>query len=194
MTKETLDSDEAELAAYNERWATVEREFFKLETLQRYADEYSPGFREYEKGQLTDDQLVARLRQEMSQGPDPWYERVKAGAVSFKRVHLVDLPLSPYLWYEIKSYELSRELGEQIFILARDKAQGLGGVPLEDLMMFDDSSVLVQHYDAETGKWLYTDLFEGAEEVRPYVVLRDELLHRAESLEEFMARQSEPAT
>lgn len=187
MLDSRFTTDEEEFASYNERWSHLKREFFKLETLQRYADEFSPGFSEYALGRITDEELVVQLREAMTSGPDPWYDRVQQEGLKYNRVHIVDLPLSAYLRYELKSYDISRELGEHIFLITTQEAQKVGSSLLAtDFIMFDDEAVFVQHYDEASGDWQYTELVEDPAVVARYGAVRAALLEKALPMEDFL--------
>jgi hypothetical protein len=186
MVRKRFNADDEEAASYDEHWARIRCEFFKLETLQLYADDYSPGFRDYAIGDIGDGELVRRLRAAMAAEPDPWREKVRVEGLCYNRVHVVDLPLSQYLRYEINSYRISAELGERIFLITRADACALAPqVPIGDFIMFDSGVVLAQYYD-ESGTWLYTDLLEDPQEVAGYVSFKTALLQRATPFEEFL--------
>lgn len=73
---------------------------------------------------------------------------IEAGR-SMRRVHIVDLPLSQYMRFEIECcYRDTGRAGEQIRLLEREKLPvGVPNAALEDFWLFDDSTVMVNDYD-----------------------------------------------
>jgi hypothetical protein len=84
-------------------------------------------------------------------------------------VHIVDLPLSQYLEFEIKAaYRYTGEAGEEISLLDRAKLPGeLRALAVEDFWLFDDRVVMVQEYSPE-GQLLRARVSEDPGEVARY--------------------------
>lgn len=103
---------------------------FRLEARQRYNVPYEDELvRDFEAGKPPPDneeitRYEAMLRRLRTEGKRP------------RRVHVIELPLTPYLRYELDSYRWSIEAGEEIFIADRDRHPDLAELT-EDFMLFD---------------------------------------------------------
>ncbi len=129
-----------------DEWSNKFRAFrisaFRLETLQAYAEpnESSP-FHQYLRGA----------------NPPPswtqeWCEMVEnhvASGRSMRRIHVVDVPLSDYMKFEIKCcYVYTGASGENIRLVDRAKlSPELQALTREDFWLFDASMVMVNDYD-----------------------------------------------
>lgn len=124
-------------------FTTFKQSAFRLETLQSYAEpsESSP-FNQYERGELPDPSFMADWCQLASQHT--------ASGRAIRRVHIVDLPLSNYMKFEIEHcYKHSEAAGEEIRLLERSKLSGeILKFTREDFWLFDGSTVMVNDYDA----------------------------------------------
>ena len=186
MPQKLLVGDEG-LKYYIQLWKSIKRSFFKLETLQTYATSLSPGWEEFQRGDM--EELRSRLREMLGGDPARPYQKLKDGRVKFQRVHIVQVPLSEYLWYEIESYRISTELGEEILFVTQKEANNIDvPVPLRDFLMFDDETVILHNFTA-TGEFQGSELLEGEDEVGAYVQLKQALLERGVPLEEFLENQ-----
>ncbi len=131
----TLD----DLGAVVERAARVEREMFRLETLQAYDVAYE-----------VDAYTVFQARGVVDLTPGRWQGLVSAHVAagrSCRRVHVVHEPLSDYLRYELAGpYTRSALAGEQIRLCVVEPGAWPDGVPDYDFWLFDDE-VWVMDYD-----------------------------------------------
>ncbi|MEE2048908.1 DUF6879 family protein [Nocardiopsis tropica] len=135
---------------------------------------------------------LERFRAGLSQDPSwlcPWAERVRAirarGAL-FRRVHVVDEPLSEYLVFEMTcAYPSNAQAGEEIGILSRTAAEKLG-VPEEDYWLFDDDRTGVMVY-GENGALVHVEVNADPEIVREHVRRREAALANAVPLQRYMA-------
>jgi hypothetical protein len=77
--------------------------------------------------------------------------QVTAAGTRIYRVHVVDLPLTPYLCYEMAAYQENLAAGEEVFIAARSSHRSLAGLR-EDFVLFDPGTghqaVVWMRYDA----------------------------------------------
>jgi formylmethanofuran dehydrogenase subunit A len=109
--------------------------------------------------------------------------------VRLQRLHVVDLPLTPYLRYELSAYDMNVEAGEEILVADRAWHPDLAELT-QDFALFDAEtshpSVVWMHYDAvgKPGEYDYT---EDPADVARGIHLRDVALARAVPLEEFRA-------
>jgi hypothetical protein len=105
-------------------------EAFRLETRQRYniADE-APLIRAFQEGKpQPENESVARHNTSVN-------ALCAAGKRDY-RVHVIELPLTPYLRYELDAYRDNVEAGEEIFIADRSWHSDLAEL-IEDFMLLD---------------------------------------------------------
>ncbi|GAA0840578.1 DUF6879 family protein [Streptosporangium amethystogenes subsp. fukuiense] len=101
----------------------------------------------------------------------PWQERLKLlipRGVRMRRVHVVELPLSEYVRWEMESYARNSTFGEEIRLVEHERAPE--GVPATDFWLFDESTVVLMHYNDE-GELTGRELHQG--DARAYVLARD---------------------
>lgn len=162
------------------------REAFRLETLQRYVvDEEAPRIAAFRRGSA---------RPERSVRTSPWLRRIAtttAAGKSWKRIHVVDLPLSEYLQYQVLGYVESQAAGEQVRLLQRtasvDTTSG-------DFWLFDggtaDAYAIALHYDDE-GRYVGADLVTDPTRLDYYREVRD-VWNGGTPLNEFLAHLPQP--
>lgn len=178
MTPEELDQ-------CFERFTT---DVFRLETLQRYnvpAEE--DRIRSWRDG---------RPRPERSVRTSPWLRRIAvstAAGKSWRRVHLVDHPLSEYLRYEIVGYVESAAAGEEILLADRATHPDLSAMDL-DYWMFDadgpHSFVVQMRYDRDD-RWVGADYTEDPGVLARCRAQRDIALRYAVPLNVYLAENKE---
>ncbi len=129
-----------------DEWSAMFQSFkqsaYRLETLQAYAEpsESSP-FNQYRRGTRPDPSFMA-----------DWCSLVKGhvdAGRSMRRVHIVDLPLSEYMKFEIECcYKDTGLAGEDIRLLDRvNLSPELLKITQEDFWFLDGSTVVVNDYD-----------------------------------------------
>lgn len=104
-------------------------------------------------------------------GVTAWQERLTTlipRGVRMRRVHVVDLPLSEYVRWEMESYARNAKFGEEIRILPRRQAPLT--LPDIDFWLFDERAVALMHYDDE-GELTARELYQG--DAQAYVLARD---------------------
>ena len=113
------------------------------------------------------------------------YKKIKEKGIKFRRVHIVDLPLTSYMQYELESYQISAELGEEIRIISMDTINNLEfPINLQDYLMFDEKIVVLHFYDNKA-YWQSGVYIDNPEEVAPYVRAKELLLNNSVPLETF---------
>lgn len=129
-----------------EEWSSMFQSFkqsaYRLETLQAYAEAGESGpFNQYLKGVLP----PPNWTQEWC---DMTRSHIDAGR-TMRRVHIVDLPLSNYMKFEIEcGYVYNDKAGEAVRLLDRKKlSPELLKITQEDFWFFDNSTVMVNDYD-----------------------------------------------
>jgi len=122
------------------------REVFRMEARQQYAVEAEAAQMEaFAEGRpLPRDPAVERSMDVIRQA--------RAAGTRVYRVHVVDLPLTPYLRYEMAAYRENLAAGEEVFIAARSWHRDLAGIT-EDFVLFDPGigrqAVVWMRYDAD---------------------------------------------
>lgn len=119
---------------------------FRLETLQQYTSpaESEQIRRFYESKSLLPSREVAKSM-------DTIRDLTSAGKRLY-RVHVIDLPLTSYMRYEIAAYAENIKVGEDVLIAVRDWHENLRDLT-EDFIMFDPEtskpSVVWMHYNEQ---------------------------------------------
>jgi hypothetical protein len=115
---------------------------FRLETLQAYAETSESGpFHQYQRGSPPDAAFL-----------NDWCQMVRNHITSGKamrRIHVVDVPLSEYMKFEIECcYIHTGAAGEDIRLIDRSKLSSEHlKLITEDFWFFDSSTVMVNEYD-----------------------------------------------
>jgi hypothetical protein len=128
----STESDRSELTAeaFDEEFDRFVRTAFRLETRQDYTGATGPGYDYWRRGEPLP---------ERSPRTSPWLARVAATTPAGKcwqRAHLVELPLSEYMQYEMVLYAENVAAGEDIRIANRD-AHPVLGMLTQDFWLFD---------------------------------------------------------
>jgi hypothetical protein len=154
------------------------REAFRLETRQVYAVlAESAQFRAFAEGRpLPPDPHVDRSMQVI---------RTTASAgVRIHRVHVVDLPLTMYLRYELAAYRENVAAGEDVRIAVRSWHPGLAGLT-EDFILFDGQAMVWMRYDHQ-GRLTGRDYSDSASDLAMAVLQRDVAVAHSVPLGEFV--------
>jgi hypothetical protein len=161
-------------------YSQATREAFRLETRQVYAvPAESAQFRAFTEGRpLPADPHVNRSMQVIS--------TAASSGVLIRRVHVVDLPLTSYLRYEMAAYAENIDAGEDVRIAVRSWHPDLAA-PTEDFVLFDpgsDRQVMVwMRYD-DQGRLTGRDFGTGSD-LALAVWQRDMTLAHSVPLSEF---------
>lgn len=125
---------------------------------------------------------------ERSVRTDPWMQRIARTAVAgkaWKRVRVVDEPLSEFERYELISLVEAQAVGDENFIVLRRE---VGPVP--DMWLFDadmpERHAVLMDYDPQ-GKWRGCRLVTDGHEMIPLVNAWNRALTLAEPLAYFLA-------
>jgi hypothetical protein len=153
------------------------REAFRLETRQVYAvPAESAQFRAFTEGRpLPPDPHVNRSMQVIS--------AAASAGVRIHRVHVVDLPLTAYLRYEMTAYGENVDAGEDIRIAVRSWHPGLAGLT-EDFVLFDGQAMVWMRYDHQ-GQLTGRDYSDDAADLALAARQRDLALAHSAPLSEF---------
>lgn len=157
---------------------------FRMETLQRYTvDSETERIRAFLRGEPRPDRSVRT---------SPWLRRVAvttADGKHWSRVHILDLPLSDYLRYQLVGYVESAAAGEEIRIALRREHPELA-VLREDFWLFDggtpDAYAIAMQFDSD-GRPLGHELVTDPARLDAYQRARAAAWDASVTLNEFVA-------
>ena len=133
---------------------------------------------------------AGRPRPERTVRTSPWLARIAVSTViggkSWRRVRVLDDPLTEYQRYQLDSYVASQATGEQIRVARR---AAVGDVD-PDVWVFDsdtpDAFAAVMSYDAD-GRWLGFDVVDDPDEVAAHAARVSAVEQHTVPLNEFLA-------
>jgi hypothetical protein len=159
------------------------QEAFRLEARQLYAvPAESAQVQAFGEGRpLPPDPRIARSMQVI--------RAVAAAGVLIHRVHIMDLPLTPYLRYEMAGYAENVASGEDVRIAVRSWHQDLATLN-EDFVLFDPGSdhpaMVWMRYDGE-GRLVGRDYSDNASDLAKATRQRDAALAHSIPLRKFVS-------
>ena len=144
---------EAEL---DQLWDGLEREAFRLETLDRYTVPHEADVvHRYVTG-------APHQETDFARGWADYVAGMTARGITYHRVHVVHSPLSEYLRYECEwGYTRYTQRGERAYILDTAEAARPGEVPDYDFWLLDDTHVIRMHYDPD-GSFIGAELLPAS--------------------------------
>ncbi|GIF05323.1 DUF6879 family protein [Actinoplanes siamensis] len=154
-----LDFDEFGVA-FASAWSQLKSRFLKLECWQRYWEaEGNRSQTAYDRGDIDTARELLRAEAEVDR---PLYQDIRTRGIEYARVRLVQEPLTPYLKYELLSYRIRADLGENIEVVRRDDDARLPSEGHFDFLLFDRTTALIHDYGSaevgrQTGGWLTRD-------------------------------------
>lgn len=180
-------SDHWEVIPVGEYWAeqfkSFKAEAFRLEVLQAYGEPSEhKAFDMFLSGRPPGREFIA-----------DWCDMVSAhreSGKSMSRVHLVNLPLSDYMKFEIEcAYKYTQEAGERIYLLDSSQVPAEQASCLqEDFWLYDDERVMVQEYTPE-GRLEHARLTDEPQLVSHYISVKAYVLGIAEPVSSFYLRE-----
>ena len=163
---------------------------FRLETLQRYdvpaeADRIA-AWREH------------RPMPERSPRTNPFLRRVAettAAGKQWSRVHVLDLPLSEYVRFELETYRESARAGERVWLVGRGADPALSHLH-RDFWLFDAGTrhavAVLMEYDQD-GRYLDATVTTDRDDIMACTAARDLALRHAVPLDRYLGREAEVA-
>lgn len=157
---------------------TIDRSWFRLETLQIYAVDYERA--EYERF-LGEGRFDRPL--------DDWQRMINRhaqGGRSLERVHVVVEPLTDYLRYEFAAYQQNAAAGENIQLIPVTASTWPDELPRDtDFWLFDDAEVWDMRYDPD-GRFLEATRSDSHSHIVDCRRWRDEALRLAVPLANYV--------
>lgn len=136
---------------WREFFDSMTRDSFRLETLPVYrVPQEEEAIRRFLAGEPVSREVTAA-----------WTRRVRAYLDSGRRVawvHALTRPLTPYLRFEFEHYRHNVGAGEEVRILDLTERE-IPGLPKQDYWLFDDSRVVLMHYE-EDGTQISREVFD----------------------------------
>ncbi len=152
---EYFSSPETFFANFSEAWKNVKSQVLKLETKDEYDEGDDPSYKLLKQGKFqeaisyfkTDELINVEL-----------YKSLSERKIDFVRCRPVKFPISEYVKYEFKAYELNNKHGEKIYCVEYDTLREVfEKLALHDFMVFDSSIAFIHDYDANgkiQGGWI----------------------------------------
>jgi hypothetical protein len=134
------DQDKGKLKfdiVFDELWDNTQKSLFKLEVLPDYSEDHNKLFDLFRANKISE------LHNE-------WLLLFGKEKFSFKwrRVHIVDLPLTEYLRFEIECYKVWSELGVEVYFQTFENIKHVCYKPIfEDFLIFDEKQVIVNEFN-----------------------------------------------
>jgi hypothetical protein len=174
-------------AEFTRAWSRLEWRFLKLECWQAYQEfEASESQAAYQRGDVN---AARELLQQEAAADRPLYEDVERRHIEYARVRLLQEPLSPYLEYELLSYRIRADMGENIEVVTCEPTLRLPDEQHFDFLLFDRRTALIHDYGTgeigrQTGGWLAREpqVIAGLEEIAATLRLK------AVPLQEYLAK------
>ncbi len=156
---------------------------FRLETLQCYS-----GSSEDEAFDAWRRTGTVPLTEELRQWCERIGRRVQAGC-RVERVHVVTEPLTPYVHFELASYEPNVSAGEDVRIIpVRGDGNWPAGVPSgADFWLVDVRHLWSMRY-APDGEWLGAELVTDPEQIAQACAVRDAALAQSQPWSDYYTR------
>ena len=157
-------------------WDQIGQRFFKVERLQAYAEPGDPSYEAFLRGDM--ESAVAHLEERIGGEAELFLDMCRRH-FQYVRLRMVELPLTPYLRYEFKSYPIGARYGQRVVVLNLEDGDNRATFSdVGELMVFDDFACMIHDYDAE-GLMKGTWIIEGKDGVAPYVELVNRLEERS---------------
>ncbi|MER6665977.1 DUF6879 family protein [Amycolatopsis japonica] len=167
-------------------WKTNKNACWKLERQQTFRELNNPSWEASSRGDWPRAlELLQKGRPEVKE----YQERILAHGFEFRRVRVVEEPITPYLIWELNSLLIRHEYGERIRIITPDLIKNLEpNGPLPEIVVIGTDCVYQVLYDSD-------GLAEGAiqstnkKEIKLWIELIAELYQKGEDINQFHDRK-----
>ncbi len=123
---------------FDDTWNGTKKDFYKLETSQVYACDMDSNYQDYLNGNYNN---LTNIFKNFYQD---WGLMLKKSNIKMKRLHLIDVPLSDYLNYEMYFYLINENAGEKIRCLSFDKIKER---KMDDFIIFDKDKIIINEHN-----------------------------------------------
>lgn len=162
---------------FYEAFKAAEKETFRLEMLDQYlVEDEREDFAAWKRKEPT----------ALSSGMAAWVsdlEKVRSRGVITHRVHVVTLPLSEYMHYEIGAYKITKE--DVRFMERGEYLRLKKAFDPKEFWLIDEKHLFTVNYDAE-GHWTGFDYSNDKTELKRHAQMKDFLLSKALPLDLFV--------
>jgi hypothetical protein len=178
MSRRVLERPE-----YRKLFESFHSSMFRLETRNRYDVPFEKdSFQRFLKGE----------RVVPDEGDREWQRLISAHRTAgrlWQKVHVVDLPLSDYLRFEIAtSYDVFSPFGEEVSMIERRQGSVTDHFDDQDFWLFDDSVLVLMHYSDDDQVLARELVVDEPELTAAFVVRKEEALKAAIPYTEFCAK------
>ena len=159
------------------------RDSWKLERKQYFKESNSPSWNAFRRGDLAEAQRILKDRAPALR--EAAEDAATRGAV-FRRVRIVEQPLTPYMQWELRSLRVRSENGGPVRVVTAEAVSHLeNDAPLQELVVLGGQVLYQVMYTEESaprgairfadpacvGQWegFITDLFAAGEDITSYV-------------------------
>jgi hypothetical protein len=146
------------MSTFGSLWERMEDRYFQFERLQTFQEPEDPSYRELVKGDMSS--AVRLLDDSVARDAAFLISSCRRG-IQYIRMRAVELPLTPYLEWEFKSYRVSARYGQMILVVDLTEHDRSGDFfRSHDFLLFDAATVLIHDYGQEgllCGGWLIED-------------------------------------
>lgn len=180
-------SEQEAFGLFDRYWNDLTHSFFKYEGQQIYREDnyYFNEYAALRKGGSVELAIDAVTDWMVSNQLELW-EAAQQRGILLQRVHMVELPISDYVEYELLTYKISEQHGERVFLITKEEAERAGVAPsLPDFFIFDNRCVTTRAY--HDGEFKHAEATEKEGELESFRLARDKLLGAAQRVNWFIA-------
>jgi hypothetical protein len=161
----------------------------KIERGQTFKEQGSPSWDAFVTGDWAESlRLIEAERDSVAE----YFQDAARRGVAFRRLRIVEFPVTPYLQWEMNSFRLRSELGEEIRVLdAREIADLERDGPLPEVVVLGSSVMYAVIYDEEL-KGAGARRFTDSEQIATTVTEFESLYRKGEEFAEFFEREIAP--
>jgi hypothetical protein len=161
----------------------------KIERGQTFREQGSPSWEAFARGDWPG---ALRLIEAERDSVAAYFQDAARRDLVFRRLRIVEFPVTPYLQWEMHSFRLRSRLGEEIRVLdAREIAEWEHDVPLPEVVVLGNAVMYAVIYDEElkgAGARRFTDPAEIATTIAEFT----SLYGKGEEFSEFFEREIAP--
>lgn len=161
----------------------------KIERGQTFKEQGSPSWDAFASGDWAG---ALRLIEAERDSVAAYFQDAARRGLAFRRLRVVEFPVTPYLQWEMNSFRLRSELGEEIRVLdARAIADLERDGPLPEVVVLGNSVMYTVIYDEEL-KGAGARRFLDPEQIKTTVTEFEYLYRKGEEFSEFFKREIAP--
>ncbi|WP_199537377.1 DUF6879 family protein [Spongiactinospora gelatinilytica] len=162
------------------------REFWKLERGQAFAEPGDASWEAFDRGDWAE---AIRLLEERRADLIAYHREVAAAGTQTCRIRIVELPLTPYLQWELNLLNIRDETGGPIRVLRADDVRDLEArAPLPEIYTMDEKVMYQAVYD-EHGVLESARRFDDVDLIRRCRSFIVDLYERGEPIGDFFRRE-----